>query len=89
MSGTVETPQDWVWQGFFGPMADAVAAKVLTDQDQRAGVWIPLPGEPPLPVDETNAVGMFAVQTRRGDPIPKPAGLRKANPRIVGRLVGG
>ena len=42
-----ETAPLWVWQGFFGPMADAVAAKAETDADARAGVWVPVAGAPP------------------------------------------
>lgn len=81
-------PQEWVWQGWFGPMADAAAAKALTDQDQRAGVWVPVHGEPPAAVDLAGTMGMFAVQTRRAEPIPTPSGLMEANTAIVGRLVG-
>jgi len=48
MSETTELhPQHWVWQGWFVPMADAVAAKRATDADSRAGVWVPVQGEPP------------------------------------------
>lgn len=81
-------PQEWGWQGWFGPMADAAAAKALTDQDQRAGVWVPVQGEPPAAVDVAGTIGMFAVQTRLSDSIPTPAGLMEADPAIVGRLVG-
>lgn len=88
MSETTEAPA-WVWQGFFGSMADATAAKMLTDEDPRAGVWLPLPGEPPMPVDTAGAMGMFAVQTRPENPIPRPAALREANSAMVGRMVGG
>jgi hypothetical protein len=83
-----ETTEAWVWQGFFGQMADAVAGKALTDEDQRAGVWVPLPGEPPRAVDVNGVMGMFAVQTRPDNPIPTPAGLLEADPAMVGRMVG-
>ncbi len=83
-----EDAELWVWQGFFGPMVDAVAGKALTDEDQRAGVWVPLPSAPPLPVDVNGVMGMFAVQTRPGNPIPTPAGLLEADPAMVGRMVG-
>jgi hypothetical protein len=77
----------WVWQGFFGPVAEAIAGKALTDVDSRAGVWVPLPGEPPMPVDVEGVMLMFAVQTRPGDPIPTPSGMLEADPSLVGRMV--
>jgi hypothetical protein len=83
-----ETNELWVWQGFFGPIAAAVAGKLLTDEDQRAGVWVPLPGEPPRAVDVDGVMGMFAVQTRPENQIPTPAGLMQADPAMVGRMVG-
>ncbi|MBX9596138.1 MAG: hypothetical protein K2X46_17365 [Roseomonas sp.] len=81
----------WVWQGFFGPMADAIAGKAVTDAlpGEVAGVKVPLPGEPPQTVDLTGAMGMFAIQTRLGAPFATPAGLLEANPAMVGRMVGG
>ena len=79
----------WAWQGWFGPMAAVTAAKAITDQDTRAGAWVPLPGLPPAAVNLAGTVGMFAVMTRPNAPIPKPAGLEEADPAIVGRLVGG
>jgi len=86
----METNMDteWVWQGFFGPMAAAVAGKAITDADSRAGVWVPLQGDPPRAVDTTGTMGMFAVQTRAGQPIPTPPGLLAADPGMVGRMVG-
>ena len=78
----------WVWQGFFGPMAAAIAGKRLTDKDSRAGAWVPLPSEPPRAVDVGGVMGMFAVQTRPDSPIPTPAGLLEADPAMVGRMVG-
>jgi hypothetical protein len=83
-----EDAELWVWQGFFGPMAAAVAGKLLTDKDQRAGVWVPLPGEPPRVVDVEGTMGMFAVQTRPDSPIPTPTGMLEADPAMVGRMVG-
>jgi len=80
-------PVLWVWQGFFGPYVDAVAAKALTDADMRAGVWVPVQGEPPLPVDVDGVMGMFAVQTRPDIPIPAPTGMLEADPAMVGRMV--
>lgn len=79
---------EWVWQGWLGPMADAVVGKALTDADPRVGVWVPLPGEPPANVDVAGTTGMFAVQTRRNDPITTPAGMIEAEPSLVGRMVG-
>jgi hypothetical protein len=86
----METNMDneWVWQGFFGPMQAAIAGKATTDEDNRAGVWVPLQGEPPRAVDTTGTMGMFAVQTRAGQPIPTPPGLLAADPGMVGRMVG-
>lgn len=79
---------EWVWQGFFGPMAAAAAAKATTDADARVGVWVPLPGEPPQRVDKAGTTGMFAVQTRRSAPVETPAGVMEAEPAMVGRMVG-
>lgn len=84
MSGNLS---EWVWQGFYGPKATVMAAKTIIDNDARAGVWVPRQGEPPMVVDTTGAHFMFAVQTRRGNPIPTPAGLLEANPAMVGRMV--
>lgn len=83
-----ENASEWVWQGFYGPKAVAIAAKALTDLDMRAGVWVPPQGKSPMPVDEAGEDAMFAVQTRRGNPIPIPAGLKEAHPAIVGRMIG-
>jgi len=87
MSETTET-SEWVWQGFFGPMAAATAAKASTDTDPRIGVWVPLPGEPPQRVDRNGTMGMFAVQTRRNNPVETPLGVLEAEPAMVGRMVG-
>lgn len=83
-----ETQSEWVWQGFFGPMAIATAAKKIIDKDSRAGVWVPLQDDPPAKVDTGGSLGMFAVQTRIGDPIQTPDGLMEADPGMVGRMVG-
>lgn len=80
-------PNEWVAQGFYGPLAVATAAKAVTDQDPRAGAWVPPQGEPPMAVDTSGVTGMFAVMTRRHSPIPTPDGMLEANPAIVGRLV--
>lgn len=82
------TPPEWVWQGFYGPKATATAAKAITDNDTRAGAWVPVKGAPPLRVDVGDTQAMFAVQTRPGNPIPTPAGLLQADPAMVGRMVG-
>ncbi len=93
MSETTEPdPNEWVWQGFYGP-ADAVAAAMpAIYADARVGARVPLPvGEEtpaPLPVDEEGLDGMFAVMTRRSDPVPTPADLRAARSEMVGRMVG-
>jgi hypothetical protein len=84
-----ETQSEWVWQGFYGPKAAATAAKAIIDQDMRAGAWVPVQGQPPMLVDVGGTQAMFAVQTRRGNPIPTPAGLMQAVPNMVGRIVGG
>lgn len=68
-------------------MEVAVAAKQATDADARAGVWVPLPGEPPASWNKSGTRGLWAVQTRQDDPIPCPEGCEEANPALVGRLV--
>lgn len=81
-------PVLWRWQGFFGPMAAAVAAKLVSDADSaRCGAWVPPPGQPPVPVDTSGTFGMYAVQVRPENPLPVPAGLAEAQPDLVGRLV--
>lgn len=79
----------WVWQGWFGPMAAVTAAKAITDQDARAGAWVPEPGRPPARVNLAGTIGMIAVMTRPDAQIPDPAGLEQADSSIVGRLIGG
>jgi hypothetical protein len=83
-----DQPPAWQWQGFFGPMALATAAKASTDADPRAGVRVPLAGEAPRAVDRAGAMGMFAVQTRPDDAIACPSGLLEADPLMVGRMIG-
>lgn len=83
-----ETQSEWVWQGFYGWMAEATAAKAIIDNDMRAGAWVPVQGQPPLAVDVGGTQAMFAVMTRKGAPIPTPSGLLQADPALVGRLVG-
>jgi hypothetical protein len=82
-----QDPNEWVPQGFYGPLAVAAAAKIVMDEDPRAGAWVPPKGEPPMEVDTSGATGMFAVMTRRHSPIPKPDGMLEANPAITARLV--
>ena len=84
-----ESLNEWVHQGFFGPKEDVVAAKVLVDNDKRVGAWIPPQGAPPITVDVAGTQAMFAVLTRRENPVPVPPGLMEANPFMVGRMVGG
>ena len=81
--------REWVWQGWFGPMNIATAAKVITDADTRAGAWVPEPGKAPASVNLSKTVGMMAVLTRPSAPMPMPAGMEEADPAIVARLVGG
>ena len=83
-----ETQSEWVWQGFYGPKAAAITAKAITDKDMRAGAWVPMRDEPPMIIDVSGTQAMFAVQTRRSNPIPKPTGLLAADPTMVGRMVG-
>lgn len=80
----------WVWQGFFGPMDVAAAAKVIVDglSITVVGARVPLAGQPPVPVDVDGNVGMFAIQTRPAAPVAVPAGMEAARPDLVGRLVG-
>lgn len=80
--------QEWVWQGFYGAKAAVTAAKAIIDNDTRAGAWVPAQGQPPLQVDVTGTQAMFAVMTRKGEPIPTPTGLLQADPAMVGRMVG-
>ena len=78
----------WVWQGWEGPLDVATAAKLLIDEDARAGAWVPMAGEPPELVNVDGTRGMFAVQTRPSSPIPCPAGLSELRPDIIGRMFG-
>lgn len=86
-----DDPVLWVWQGFFGPMAAAVAGKAVTDvlPGEVAGVKIPEPGLPPVGVDKNDTIGMFAIQTRPASPVKAPTGLLEADQALVGRLIGG
>ena len=82
-------PNAWHWQGFeCEDYAAGAAAKMLTDADPRAGVWVPPVGAPPATWDKARSRALWAVQTRRGDPIPCPAGCTEADETLVGRLVG-
>lgn len=78
---------EWVWQGFYGPMAAAQAAYASVQIGPLVGALVPLQGGP-MPVDGENADGMFAVQTRADALMATPTGLKQANPAMVGRLVG-
>ena len=77
------------WQGFFGPMAVATAAKAQTEGDGRTYAWVPQVGEPPMPADVGGTVGMFAFLVRPGAKLECPAGLFEAPAGLAGRLVGG
>lgn len=79
---------EWVWQGWMGPMAAAVAAKAVTDYDTRAGARVPDTDMAPAFFDDAGDYGMFGVQTRPGSPIDTPAGLIAAKSDIVGRMLG-
>lgn len=81
---------EWVWQGFFGPVGAAGAAKLAAEQLPASvvGVIIPAMGAGVVPVDVDGLEAMFAVQTRADAPLATPEGLRVARPEIVGRLVG-
>lgn len=78
----------WVWQGWEGPLDVATAAKLLIDEDARAGAWVPMAGEPPELMDVNGTTGMFAVLTRPANPIPCPEGLTEIRSDIVGRMFG-
>lgn len=80
-------PAEWVWQGFYGPMSDAIAAYGEVVVGHAVGVLVPLEGGP-MPVDEEGIDGMFAVQTRPDAPIPTPPGMRRARADMVARMVG-
>jgi hypothetical protein len=79
MEATMHDPQAWVWQRFHGPMPAAQAAIAAVFADPRVGARIPLPDNDappaPQPVGPSGAIGMFAVMTRRGAPVPTPPGL--------------
>lgn len=81
---------DWVWQGFYGPAAFAMTAKLAAEEKPSSvvGVIVPAIGAGVVPVDAEGEEAMFAVQTRADAPLPTPVGLRVARPEIVGRLVG-
>jgi hypothetical protein len=81
---------DWIWQGFYGPKATVLAAKLETEQlpSSVVGVIIPPIGQGTVDVDPDGSEAMYAVQTRTSAPLPVPDGLRAARPEIVGRLVG-
>lgn len=90
---------EWVWQGWFGPMPAAIAAKAITDADSRAGAWVPMSGDAPklMTPDMWDVVGLppqpapygaFGALTRPNAPMPTPPGMEEADPAIVGRLVG-
>lgn len=89
MSETQPDPNEWVWQGWEADAATAAARKAAMDYDPRHGAILPQPGDPPLPWNTARTRAIWAVQTRRGNPIPTPAGCDEADPAIVGRLVGG
>lgn len=78
----------WVWQGWEGPIDVATAAKLVIDEDPRAGVWVPMAGEPPELVDVEGTRGTFAVQTRPWNPIPCPEGMVELRQDIISRLFG-
>lgn len=81
--------EQWVKQGFFGPLAAAQAAwaAVVVDGAQ-VGALVPLEGGPIIVDPETRTTGMFAVWTRPENPMPAPAGMFGADPSMVGRMVG-
>jgi hypothetical protein len=84
----IDTPApEWVWQGFYGPMAAAQDAWDGVQLGAVVGVLVPLEGGP-MPVDDDGEDGMFAVQARPGAPMPRPAGMKVARPDMVARMVG-
>lgn len=89
MSDAPEAPA-WVWHGFFGPMAAAVAGKAITDAlpGDVAGVKVPLPGEPPIAVDLGAPPACSPSRPGPDALVATPSGLAAANPAMVGRLVG-
>lgn len=86
-----DDPILWRWQGFFGPMTIAAAAKQVADElpGDVAGAKIPPPGAPPVPVDPEGTVGMYALHVRPWAPVELPEGMKEANEALVGHLVGG
>jgi hypothetical protein len=92
METTMQDPREPVWQGFYGPIEAAQAAIATVYADPRVGVRVPPPkGEVlpnPIAVGPDGEDWMFAVQTRAGAPVPTPAGMKRADPVMVGRMVG-
>ena len=78
---------EWSWQGFLGPATIAAASKEEADRDTRCGARVPIYGQAPLALDVGQTQGIFAVMTRKNDPIPTPPGLLQVNPAIIGRMV--
>jgi hypothetical protein len=85
----VISEEDWVPQGFYGNKQTVIEAKIILDNDLRAGAWLPPQGSPPIDIDTNGTESMFAVWTRRNNPIEPPAGLKEAIQTFVTRMVGG
>lgn len=77
---------EWVWQGFFGPMPAAAEAWGAVEIGAAVGVLVPETA--PMAVDKGAALGMFAVQTRASAPMATPEGMSEAETTLVGRLLG-
>lgn len=76
----------WVWQGFYGPIADAEASYAAVKTGHDVGVLVPPGG--PRRVNKTGTHAMWAVQTRPDNPMPCPPGMEEATEDMVGRMIG-
>ena len=79
----------YVCQDFYGPKEMVIAAKLLTDKDDRVYASMPPQGAPPASIDVEGTQVAFAVLTKPNAPIPIPEGLSVAVPGFIWRMLGG
>ena len=80
---------DWKWRGFYGPMATVAAAYAAHHVNALGGlIGVRVPEGEPIAVDVDGQDGMFAVQIPPDAEIATPAGLKRANDAMVGRMTG-
>jgi hypothetical protein len=80
--------QEYLRQGFFGPLAIAEEAYAAIQIGPDVGALVPLEGGPIVVDPETRTTGMFAVWTPPGKSMAAPLGMMEADPGMVGRMVG-